>query len=519
MGKMIKWNFAWVCVVTSIAYAAESELSLSSLLQTHQSSSKIQAGDFLSFTFNGSSAGNINYLQLCTASSGTDCTTCNTNITPITSGTALPYASGGTTYGMNTSAIAAYLTQNSASSGTYYIGLYVQSQELACNSGASYCSSNADTAGGRLCFSVDYDASTPAASNLALVNNTGVAPLTTATAPIVLSAAGQTTPSQLISIDNQTGAPTYLTLPNVSLMNAVNCRNPGVICTAIGSNSSSNQVLYRSTSDQKVWTNAVTLSSGGVFHSTSCSVSGSSWYCTAVGRDSSNNPLLYTGTNASGSEVWSAISLTAPAGLASGDLKTTSCIGGNPITCVAAGQYSNGTSTYPLLYSGTYSSNAWVWTLVTTTSDTGVFNAASCSGSGAKPFCVAAGQDTTTNTPLLYLGTGFLTNSGGVVTGSLSWESVATTTNNALYNAASCAGASGASGTSSPNWNVVCAVAGVDTTAGNSLIYVGTGTNITSGTTPASFTAWTPVTTTTSGGTFEVIGCSHSSGTGTNSNY
>lgn len=73
-----------------------------------------------------------------------------------------------------------------------------------------------------------------------------------------------------------------------------------------------------------------------------------------------------------------------------GLFNTTSCSSNN---CIAAGQYNDGTTTYPLLATSTQDNASWIYTIDSTTlpsnyDSLGIFNASSCSDST----CIAAGK-------------------------------------------------------------------------------------------------------------------------------
>ena len=113
----------------------------------------------MSYTFSGATADTINYIQLCNATNNT-CSSCNVPFTTITSGTPIPYSTGGTTYGVSAASIAAYLSINGFSgigSPTYNIGMHVQSTHLNCSSSTAYCSTNTGSDAHLLCMQATYD--------------------------------------------------------------------------------------------------------------------------------------------------------------------------------------------------------------------------------------------------------------------------------------------------------------------------------------------------------------------------
>lgn len=100
----------------------------------------------------------IDFAELC-YSANSNCSVCGPPMMTIRSGTAASYTTAGTTYGIRPAAIAAYLQSIGVSSGTYYIGLYVQSKTLDCASSASYCGSSGDSSSATLCMTAAYDGS------------------------------------------------------------------------------------------------------------------------------------------------------------------------------------------------------------------------------------------------------------------------------------------------------------------------------------------------------------------------
>jgi photosystem II stability/assembly factor-like uncharacterized protein len=133
--------------------------------------------------------------------------------------------------------------------------------------------------------------------------------------------------------------------------------------------------------------------------------------CTAAGLDINSLPLLYQSTNGGG--TWSSIAL---ANSNEGSFNTTSCSGtGSTAICVAAGQ--DATTNHPLLYQSTDSGNSWNIEPVANTID-GVFYASSCSGAGSETICTLAGADYTTGLPLLVQSTDGGAHWGRVVTSS-----------------------------------------------------------------------------------------------------
>ena len=136
---------------------AEKSLALDTFFKpTLQNESLLGVGS-IDYTFSGSSADTINYIQLCKATDNT-CSICGVPYTTITSGTPLPYSTGGTNYRISPSSVQAYLSTNGFASGTYYIGMYVQSTNFKCPSSTptAYCSASKDSSTSPLCMQVVY---------------------------------------------------------------------------------------------------------------------------------------------------------------------------------------------------------------------------------------------------------------------------------------------------------------------------------------------------------------------------
>lgn len=150
-------------LLTSIQFihaAKLSDTSTKSLTFSSMFRPKAQGESFLgisslSYTFSGTTADSINYVRLCQATDNT-CSSCNTPFASITAGTPIPFASSGTTYGINPASIAAYLSSTDSSAGSYNIGLYVQSTSFNCSSSTAYCSTNSDSSSHALCMQATY---------------------------------------------------------------------------------------------------------------------------------------------------------------------------------------------------------------------------------------------------------------------------------------------------------------------------------------------------------------------------
>lgn len=114
----------------------------------------LTSGSNATYTFSGSTADYINYVQLCKATDNT-CSSCGAPYATykmLTSNNGISYDTVGTAWNIQSSSIQNYLTNNGYGDGTYYLGLYVQSQDLVCNSNQSYCSTSQDNAGHVLCM-------------------------------------------------------------------------------------------------------------------------------------------------------------------------------------------------------------------------------------------------------------------------------------------------------------------------------------------------------------------------------
>ncbi len=127
------------------------------------------SASFVTYTFRGANADNINYIELCHATDNT-CAVCNSPQI-ITAGTPLPYSTSGTPYTMSIDAINAYLSAGGFPASTYYIGLSVKSEGLSCNAGNGYCTTNQDNAAHRLCVQAVYNPAAPGSTDLTQLDN------------------------------------------------------------------------------------------------------------------------------------------------------------------------------------------------------------------------------------------------------------------------------------------------------------------------------------------------------------
>jgi hypothetical protein len=140
----------------STAYAAtiHKGLSINDLFKPSTSGTNLTDGNSATYTFSGTTADYINYVQLCKATDNT-CSSCGAPYATykmLTANNGIAYDTVGTPWNIQASSIQNYLTSNGYGDGTYYIGLYVQSQDLVWNSSGSYCSKSDDNAGHVLCM-------------------------------------------------------------------------------------------------------------------------------------------------------------------------------------------------------------------------------------------------------------------------------------------------------------------------------------------------------------------------------
>ncbi|RUR06259.1 hypothetical protein [Legionella sp. km772] len=251
------------------------------------------------------------------------------------------------------------------------------------------------------------------------------------------TAAGQDYTTTLALLYQSTNGGSTWSPANTGIMNqgtfyATSCSGPGssARCTAAGIDYSTGlPLLYQSTNGGSTWSVVNTgITNQGAFYATSCSGTGSTARCTAAGTDSTtNSPLLYQSTD--GGSSWSA----ANTGITNqGSFNATSCSGTDSTgRCTAAGQdYTTG---LPLLYQSTDGGSSWS-AVNTGITNQGSFNATSCSGTGNSTRCTAAGRDSTTSLPLLYQST-----DGGSI-----WSAANTgITNQGVFYATSCSGMGG----------------------------------------------------------------------------
>lgn len=142
-------------------YAAtvNKKFALNDLFKPLTLQANLTSGGNATYNFSGSTADYINYVQLCKATDNT-CSSCGAPYVTykmLTSNNGIPYDTMGTAWNIQAGTVQNYLTNNGYGAGTYYLGLYVQSQDLVCNSNQSYCNTNQDDAGANLCMQAVSD--------------------------------------------------------------------------------------------------------------------------------------------------------------------------------------------------------------------------------------------------------------------------------------------------------------------------------------------------------------------------
>lgn len=148
-------------------------------------------GASVTYTFSGSPADYINYAQLCMSTDNT-CSSCGAPYSTykmLTSSNGRPYDTAGSSWKIQASTVQNYLTNNGYGDGTYYVGLYVQSQDLVCNSNKSYCSTSQDNAGHVLCMQAVSSGGTTTLTR----QDNGIAVLSSNTTPYLYVNNGNTT--------------------------------------------------------------------------------------------------------------------------------------------------------------------------------------------------------------------------------------------------------------------------------------------------------------------------------------
>ncbi len=208
------------------------------------------------------------------------------------------------------------------------------------------------------------------------------------------------------AVQHVTGAPANGTY------NGTSCTGSGstAICTAVGDYVFANvsiPMLAVSTNGGISWAMRTCVAGApplGIYHSTSCTGSGSTAICTAAGGDllsPVSGPALLA-ASVDGGITWAAPSVTGAPTF--GAYSSTSCTGsGSTAICTAAGQ--NGVTGAPMLAVSTNGGISWAIQAVAGAPAAGNYNSTSCTGSGSTAICTAAGQDTVTNFPLLAVST------------------------------------------------------------------------------------------------------------------
>ncbi|MDI1351590.1 MAG: hypothetical protein PSV35_02305, partial [bacterium] len=150
-------------------------------------------------------------------------------------------------------------------------------------------------------------------------------------------------------------------------LNATSCTKTGTtaLCTAVGSDLSTNLALIYQSLDGGITWNSVSLNDGGIFNATSCSGTGINALCTAAGSQG-YLPLLYQSRD--GGLTWSPVTIAKRIGT----LNTTSCKG---MVCTSLGGFSYST---PLLSISVDGGTHWTKALLDV--DYGNFNSSSCTG-------------------------------------------------------------------------------------------------------------------------------------------
>jgi hypothetical protein len=158
MGLSLRYGLILLALYlpTNSIYAAtvDQNLAVTDLFKPLTFETNLTDGNNATYTFSGSTANYINYVQLCKATDNT-CSSCGAPYATykmLTSNNGISYATVGTTWNIQANTIQNYLINNGYGDGTYYLGLYVQSQDLVCNSNQSYCSTSQDNAGHVLCM-------------------------------------------------------------------------------------------------------------------------------------------------------------------------------------------------------------------------------------------------------------------------------------------------------------------------------------------------------------------------------
>lgn len=188
-----------------------------------------------------------------------------------------------------------------------------------------------------------------------------------------------------------------------------------------------------------------TIGANSIFNASSCSGTSLAAVCVAAGRNiTAGSPLIAVSSDAGASWAVKTPTGTLPA---SGIYNAASCSGsGATAACIAAGQKL--AADIPFLAASTNGGNNWaVATLTGVTPANGTFNAASCAGSAGSTRCIAGGQTLTNGAPFLVVSV-----DGSLATWTVTTPSGTLPTDGAI-NAASCSGSGS---------NTICVAAGQD---------------------------------------------------------
>lgn len=146
------------------------------------------------------------------------------------------------------------------------------------------------------------------------------------------------------------------------------------------------------------WVARSTSADNGVFNATNCVTTSSGILCTAVGQDTTSGfPALYTSTDG---VAWTLAPIIYTD---HGVFNATSCaVNGSATVCTAAGQNADLTA---LLYFSTDGGMTWTSAPPLVSLPTAIYKATSCTASGFGVACTASGQDLSTGVSLLNVNT------------------------------------------------------------------------------------------------------------------
>jgi hypothetical protein len=244
--------------------------------------------------------------------------------------------------------------------------------------------------------------------------------------------------------------------PSAGVLNAANCTGTGstALCVAAGTDNSTGAepMVVESIDGGTTWSIQTIIGNpNGELRSAKCIGSGASALCIAVGSVSGAGPVLVQSTN--GGATWSVQTIAGnPTG---GSFFGSSCTGsGASAICIAVGRNNPPSGNAPLIAQSTDGGATWAVKTITGNPTSGLFNGASCTGSGASALCVAVGRDTTGGQPPLVA----QSSDGGTT-----WA-VKTITNNptsGTLRSVSCIGS---------GVTALCVAAGSDITSGSPLL-------------------------------------------------